>query len=139
MTHSIDRSDVPAVGLHDLYMPMRFLIAEGRGLALLNGLSESDIRAVESEIWVHFKSEPQKRLAVALRFRALLGVFSRRRLKQEFLNQGFKLIARAAAEGSTQRLNTQFGFSAQKFVSALTPAASGAAPRRAAQKFALAA
>ena len=42
----LDRSDVPAVGMHDLYMPMRHLIDEGRGLALFNGLSEADIRAV---------------------------------------------------------------------------------------------
>jgi hypothetical protein len=138
MTNAIDRCDVPAVGLHDLYMPMRYLIAEGRGLALLNGLSESEIRGVESQIWAHFAGAPEKRLAVALRFRALLDVFSRRRLRQEFLNQGFKLIARAVAEGSTQRLNTQFGFSAQKFVSALAPRAT-ANGQAAQSQFALAA
>lgn len=131
MAYAIDSSDVPAVGLHDLYMPMRYLINQGRGLALLNGLSETDIRAVESQIWAHFASSPEKRVAVALRFRALLDVFSRRRLKDEFLNQGFKLIARAVAEASTQRLNTRFGFNAQKFVAALLPIALQTAPRRA--------
>ena len=139
MSQSIDRGDVPAVGLHDLYMPMRHLIAKGRGLALLNGLSETEIRAVESQIWAHFAANPEKRLAVALRFRALLDVFSRRRLKQEFLNQGFKLIARAAAEGSTQRLNTRFGFSAQKFVTALAPRTPAATAQHAMPEFALAA
>jgi hypothetical protein len=123
MTTAIDSSDVPAVGMHDLYMPMRHLISEGRGLALLNGLSESDIRTLESHIWAHFSDSPEKRVAVALRFRALLDVFSRRRLKQEFLNQGFKLIARAITEASTQRLNARFGFNAQKFVTALAPQA----------------
>jgi hypothetical protein len=124
MTRTIDSSDVPAVGMHDLYMPMRHLINEGRGLALLNGLSEKDIRSLESHIWAHFADAPEKRVAVALRFRALLDVFSRRRLKQEFLNQGFKLIARAVTEASSQRLNARFGFSAQKFVTALSPSAS---------------
>lgn len=120
MTMSIDSRDIPAVGMHDLYMPMRYLINNGRGLAMLNGLSESDIRDVESQIWAYFADQPEKRVAVALRFRALLAVFAARRLRSEFLDQGFKLIARAVAEGATQRLNTRFGFSAQKFVSAMT-------------------
>ena len=139
MTRSIDSNDVPAVGLHDLYMPMRHLINEGRGLALLNGLDENDIRAVESQIWAYFDDAPEKRVAVALRFRALLDVFGKRRLKQEFLNQGFKLIARAVAVASTQRLNTRFGFSAQKFVTALTPAGRALAPAAAQNEFAIAA
>ena len=105
---AIDLSDVPAVSLHDLYAPMRRLISEGRGLALLNGLSEIEIRNVESQIWADFADQPETRLAIAMRFRALLEVFATRRLRQEFLNQGFKLIARAVAEASTQRLNTRF-------------------------------
>lgn len=130
MTHaSIDLSDVPTVSLHDLYAPMRRLISEGRGLALLNGLSETDIRYVESQIWADFADQPDTRLAIAMRFRALLDVFATRRLRQEFLHQGFKLIARAVAEASTQRLNTRFGFTAQKFVMAFAPVApSPAAP-----------
>ncbi|HPG88770.1 MAG TPA: hypothetical protein PLD46_03890 [Hyphomicrobium sp.] len=124
---TIDPTDVPMVDLHDLYAPLRRLIADGRGLALLNGMSETEIRAVESQIWADFADEPQTRLAVALRFRALLEVFKARRLRQEFLLQGFKLITRAVAEASTQRLNTRFGFAAQKFVNALAPTAIGIA------------
>ena len=119
---AIDLSDVPAVSLHDLYAPMRRLISEGRGLALLNGLSEIEIRNAESQIWADFADQPETRLAIAMRFRALLDVFATRRLRQEFLNQGFKLIARAVAEASTQRLNTRFGFTAQKFVMAFSVA-----------------
>lgn len=118
---SIDRCDVPTVGLHDLYVPFRFLIAEGRGLALFNGLCEDEIRDVEAFLWQHFADRPQTRLAVALRFRALLGVFRARRLQQAFLEQGFKLIALAASEGAGQRLNIRFGFKAQAFVMALDP------------------
>ncbi|NOT71637.1 MAG: hypothetical protein HOP09_10260 [Hyphomicrobium sp.] len=121
MTMSIDCNDVPGVGMHDLYMPMRHLISEGRGLALLNGLSEADIRTLECQIWADFSDQPELRVAIALRFRALLDVFAARRLRAEFLNQGFKVIARAVAEASTQRLNTRFGFNVQKFISALAP------------------
>lgn len=131
MTVSIDCSDVPAVGMHDLYMPMRHLIANGRGLAMLNGMSEPDIRDVESQIWAHFADQPGARVAVALRFRALLEVFASRRLRQEFLEQGFKVIARAVAEAAGQRLNTRFGFNVQKFVVALAPV-SRSAPNSAA-------
>lgn len=128
MSVAIDSSDVPAVGIHDLYVPMRRLIADGRGLALLNGLSEADIRATEHRIWADFADQPEIRVAIALRLRALLEVFAHRRLKQEFLEQGFKLIARAVAEAATQRLNTRFGFKPQTFISSRSPDARRSAP-----------
>lgn len=141
MAHAsaIDLSDVPTVSLHDLYAPMRRLISEGRGLALLNGLSEAEIRDVESQIWADFADQPHARVAIALRFRALLEVFASRRLRQEFLEQGFKLIARAVAEASTQRLNTRFGFTAQKFVTAFAASAQRPAHTTELQDFAIAA
>ena len=120
MTTMINTADVPAVSVQDLFMPMRALILQGRGLALIKGLSESDLRTLENEIWAHFKGSSETRLAVALRFRALLDVFASRRLKDLMLQRGFKLIALAITEASTQRLNTRFGFSPQKFVAALS-------------------
>lgn len=122
MAHPIDPSDVTRVSLHDLYMPMKRLIETGRGLALLNGLTEEDIRELESEIWVLFADRPHLRVAVALRFRALLDVFAGRRLKDLFLHQGFKLIAKAVHEAANQRLNARFGFRPQAFVTALSTA-----------------
>ena len=122
MTATINPSDVPEISTDALLVPMRAAIAKGQGLALLNGMIEVDIRALEAEIWAHFANDPQTRLAVALRFRALLDVFAARRLKELFLQNGFKLIARAIREASTQRLNTRFGFKAQKFVAALSVA-----------------
>ncbi|MEQ1719364.1 MAG: hypothetical protein ABL907_25805 [Hyphomicrobium sp.] len=119
MTSFIDTADVPAVAPEQLLVAMRAAIANGQGLALLNGLSETAIRDLETLLWRHFADDPQTRLAVALRFRALLNVFSARRLKQLFLMNGFKLIARAVAEASSQRLNTTYGFSTQKFVAAM--------------------
>lgn len=119
MAHMIDTADVPEVSAQDLFTPMRMLILQGKGLALLRGLREDDLRALESAFWAHFKGSSETRLAVALRFRALLDVFASRRLKDLLLARGFKLIALAIAEASTQRLNTRFGFSAQKFVAVL--------------------
>lgn len=120
MALAIDTTDVAPVSLHDLYMPMKRLIETGRGLALLNGLSEEAIRELENEIWAHFADRPHLRVAVALRFRALLDLFAGRRLKDLFLNQGFKLIARAVHEAAHQRLNTRFGFKPQAFITALS-------------------
>jgi hypothetical protein len=128
MTLQIDSSDVPPVSVSELYAPMRRLIANGRGLALLNGMTEAEIRDVESAIWSDFADQPHLRIAIALRFRALLDVFARRRLKQAFLEQGFKSIARAVAEASSQRLNVRYGFCAQKFVGVLSDPYRRAAP-----------
>lgn len=119
MSPPLDTADVPPVALEDMLVPLRAAVANGQGLALLNGMSEAAIRDLESLIWAGIDC-PRTRIAVALRFRALLDVFQARRLKHLFLMNGFKLIARAARAASTQRLNTSFGFSAQKFVFALS-------------------
>ena len=128
MSHQIDTSDIPPVLLEHLLVPMRAAIANGQGLALFNGMSEAAIRDIETIVWAHFAGEPHARLAVALRFRALLDVFRARRLKQLFLMNGFKLIARAVHEAASQRLNIAVGFNAHRFVLAL--AASPAEQRR---------
>ncbi len=119
MPCSFDLADVPPVTITELTLPMRIAIAHGHGLALYKGLTEGEIRAIESDLWAQLSDQPDTRLAVALRFRALLDVFATRRLKQLFLMTGFKLIARAMAEAATQRINADFGFSAHKFVLAL--------------------
>ena len=120
MAMAFDMADVPPVPLDALLVPMRAAIANGKGLALFNGLAESEIRELETILWGAMPRDTETRVAVALRFRALLDVFRARRLKQLFLDNGFKLIARAIAEASRQRLNAEFGFSAQKFVLALS-------------------
>ncbi len=119
MSRQIDTSDIPPVSLEHLLVPMRAAIANGQGLALLNGMSEAAIRDIETLVWAHFAGAPHTRLAVALRFRALIDVFRARRLKQLFLMNGFKLIARAVHEAASQRLNAEFGFNTHKFVLAL--------------------
>ena len=41
-------ADVPKVAASELDMPMRLLIANGQGLALLKGLKEKEIRDLEN-------------------------------------------------------------------------------------------
>ena len=122
MTAPLNLSDVPQVDATDLDLPMRLLISQGQGLALLKGLTEKEIRDVEEQVWASLEVGSEARLAVALRFRALLAVFSSRRLKDLLLNRGYKLVAAAIEEASTQRLNVRFGFSAQKILLALEAA-----------------
>jgi hypothetical protein len=126
LPHTHQRDDVPTVATSDLFRPMRQLILSGRGLALYHGMSAVDLQALDSEIWQLFDDAPHKRLAVALRFRALLHVFQSRRLKEHVLQTGFKGIAAAIAEAAQQRLNTRYGFNAQKFVCALDATRVGA-------------
>lgn len=126
----MSRADVAPVRPDQLYFPMRLCIANGQGLALLNGLSEDQIRTLEEEVWAAFPHDAQTRLAVALRFRALMEVCTSRRLQELFKQQGFKFIARAVHEAAAQRLNTRFGFSQQKFVRVLDTRPAQTAPVR---------
>jgi hypothetical protein len=126
MTATLNLADVPQVAASDLDLPMQFLIANGQGLALLKGLTEKEIRHLENHIWSVYEGSAERRLAVALRFRALLDVFASRRLKQLLIERGFKVVAAAIAQASEQRLNARFGFSAQKLFLTIEEATSQA-------------
>jgi hypothetical protein len=54
-------------------------------------------------------------VAVLLRFRALVGVFKARRLRELLLGRGFMLITPAVHVAARMRLNTQWGFNPLKF------------------------
>ena len=122
MIAKLDPTDVPPVTASDLNRPMQMLIANGQGLALLKGLSERELRELEDGLWSEAKSDAGARLAVALRFRALVDVFAARRLKDMLLERGFKLIAAAIAAASEQRLNTRVGFNTQRLLRAIDAA-----------------
>jgi hypothetical protein len=126
MTATFDPSNVPPVDTSEFEFVMKHLIASGRGLALLKGLSEDEIRALEDRIWAEFDGPSQARLAVALRFRALLRVFASRRLKSLFLERGYRLLAAVTREAAARPLNTRFGFNAQRLLMALDGATSAA-------------
>jgi hypothetical protein len=116
---SWDLSDVPAVESTDLAALMRTLIENGRGLVLLRGLEEEDFSAVQAEVQRRFHGQPQKALAVFVRFRQLVEVFGARRIKSLMLDRGHALMAPAIAIAASLRLNANRGFNPQRFVLSL--------------------
>ena len=127
MAMTWDLTDVPAVEVTDLAAVMRALIDDGRGLVLRRGISDEDINAVHAEVQRRFHHEPQRALAVFVRFRNLVEVFSARRLKDMLMERGFPMIAPALAVGASQRLNAQRGFNPQHFLMSLQDALTAAA------------
>lgn len=125
MRAHFDLSDVPVVEASDLAFVIDLLRERGQGLALLRGLREDEIREIEDEIWMAFDDARKgtARLAVALRFRALLTAFSGRRLKALFLERGFRLLALAAQDAAARPLNVRFGFNTQQMLIALDASA----------------
>ncbi|MBS0234094.1 MAG: hypothetical protein JSR99_11495 [Proteobacteria bacterium] len=122
MTVPFDPANVPTVKTSEFDFVIQLLIASSQGLALLRGLAEDEIRAIEDRIWAEFDGPDHARLAVALRFRALLGVFASRRLKALFLERGHRLLAAVTREVSVCPLNVRFGFNAQRLLMALDAA-----------------
>jgi hypothetical protein len=98
---------------------MQALIAEGRGLVFLRGLEDADMTTVQAELKRLFQGDPQRALAVFVRFRHLAEVFSARRLKDMMLDRGYALVAPAIAIAASLRLNANRGFNPQKFLFAL--------------------
>lgn len=119
MAATIDLTDIPAVAARDLMLPMQILISRGRGLALLDGVDEPTLRELEDHVWRTLDADSATKLAVVLRFRNLLHVFTGRRLQGLFLETGFAIIAPAIATAANMRLNTKWGFSVHKFHAAL--------------------
>ena len=111
-----DLTDVPAVEVTDLAAVMRALIDDGRGSVLRRGISDEDMNAVHAEVQRRFHGEPQRALAVFVRFRNLVDVFSARRLKDRLMERGFPMIAPAIAIAASLRLNAQRGFNPQHFL-----------------------
>lgn len=114
-----DPSDVPAVAADDLAAPMRRLIAEGRGLVLLRGLSAEDTAVVAGSLAQRLGKEPPIELAALVRFKALVDVFASRRLKEILLERGHEAMAPALKVAAALRLNLKWGFNPQKFARAL--------------------
>ena len=119
MAMTWDLTDVPTVEVADLAGVMRALIDEGRGLVLRRGISDEDMNAVHAEVQRRFHHEPQRALAVFVRFRNLVEVFSARRLKDMVMERGFPMIAPAIAIAASLRLNAQRGFNPQRFMMSL--------------------
>jgi hypothetical protein len=120
-----DLTDVPAVEAADLAAAMQSLLEAGRGLVLHRGLEDADLDIVQSLIKSRFNGEPQRALAVFLRFRHLAEVFAARRLKAMMTHRGYAIMAPAIAVAASLRLNANRGFNPQAFVMSLADALPG--------------
>ena len=134
MTALIDLNDVPQVAPKDLMRIMQKLIAAENGLIFLKGLTQETRPALEDAIWTTFAQDPERRLALLVRFECLIALFSSRRLKDQFTLHGLALLAPAFAVAARQRLNTTWGFNPQKFLTGLreniaAPSKAAVAPR----------
>ncbi len=129
MTTTLDISDVPPVSTVELAIAVRLLIGGGKPLANAAQVTEIDLRGVESELWSRHEGIAGRKLAVALRLRALVGALGARRIAGLIgdTGNGAKLALVEAA--ASLRLNANRGFVPQHLVWALQPA--GKAPAQA--------
>ena len=116
---AIDPADVRPVAPEALLLATRHLVDSGRGLAMLKGLSERELREVDAAVWDDLAGDPAELVETLLRLRCLIRVFGARRLANLFLQRGHSLIAPAVYVAARMRLNTQWGFSPLKFERAL--------------------
>jgi hypothetical protein len=119
MSAVLDRCDVPQVSPELLMLPMHTMLAAGRGLVLLRGISDPELRAVEHAVWDKLDGSSSDKVAALLRFRCLVGVFAASRLQQLFLRRGLALMEPAMEVAADMRLNVQWGFNPVKFLRAL--------------------
>ena len=119
MLNAVNLSDVPLVNPAELARPMQYMIDTGRGLAMLRGISQAELREVDHALWADLGGDPVQRVAVLVRFRCLIQVFGARRLADLLMHNGHNLIAPAVHVAARMRLNADRGFNAVKFERAL--------------------
>ena len=98
---------------------MQYMVKTGRGLAMLRGITEAELREVDRALWDELSDNPAERLAVLVRFRCLIKVFAARRLTDLLMHTGYRLIAPAVQVAARMRLNADLGFNPVKFERAL--------------------
>jgi hypothetical protein len=112
-------SDVTLVNPKTLALAMQYMVDTGRGLAMLRGVSEAELREVDRALWDALGDNPTERVAALVRFRCLIKVFSARRLRELLMRTGHNLIAPAVQVAARMRLNADLGFNLIKFERAL--------------------
>jgi L-alanine-DL-glutamate epimerase-like enolase superfamily enzyme len=111
----LNLSDVTPVDPRTLALAMQYMVGTGRGLAMLRGICEAELREVDRALWDALGDNPAERVAALVRFRCLIKVFSSRRLRQLLMRTGFNLIAPAVQVAARMRLNADLGFNLVKF------------------------
>ena len=115
----LNLSDVALVDPRNLALAMQYMVETGRGLAMLRGITETELREIDRALWDKLGEDPLQRLAVLVRFRCLVKVFGARRLSDLLMHTGYRLIAPAVQVAARMRLNADLGFNPVKFERAL--------------------
>ena len=115
----MDFTDVVRVDPVNLQLAIKYMVETGRGLAMLRGVTEAQLRELDEALWDELGSNPAERVAVLVRFRCLIGVFAARRLANLLLDTGYPLLAPACRVAARMRLNADLGFNSSKFERAL--------------------
>ena len=115
----LNLSDVTLVDPRTLALAMQHMVDTGRGLAMLRGISEAELREVDGALWDALGDNPAERVAALVRFRCLIKVFSSRRLRELLMRTGYNLIAPAVQVAACMRLNADLGFNLLEFERAL--------------------
>lgn len=116
---SFDTTDLPTVRRAALALAMHLLIEDERGLVLLRGADAADRKALEAKFWDCFDGDTREGVATLVRLWSLIEVFQARRLREMLLDRGFALVQSAITVASASRLNVQWGFNPQRFITAL--------------------
>ena len=56
--NTLNVSDVALVDARDLGMVMQYMVSSGRGLAMLRGVTEAELREIESALWDELSDNP---------------------------------------------------------------------------------
>ena len=115
----LNLSDIPQVDPRTLALAMQYMVGTGRGLAMLRGICEAELREVDRALWNALGDNPTERVATLVRFRCLIKVFSSRRLRELLMRTGYNLIAPAVQVAARMRLNADLGFNLVRFERAL--------------------
>ncbi|MBL8567424.1 MAG: hypothetical protein JNM89_17070 [Hyphomicrobiaceae bacterium] len=117
---SFDTTDLPMVRRAALALAMHLLIEDERGLVLLRGATSADRANLEAKFWDCFDGDTREGVATLVRLWSLIDVFQARRLQDLLMARGFRVVQSAIKVAASSRLNLQWGFNPQRFVTALT-------------------
>jgi hypothetical protein len=68
----LNLSDVTLVDPRNLALAMQYMVKTGRGLAMLRGITETELREVDRALWDQLADNPVERLAVLVRAKPAL-------------------------------------------------------------------